>query len=282
MSGIKSIYSEAFPPSKRKNKSNFLSSCHELLKGENLKEENISYRPLDKNDLEEILLLHREWFPIKYEEKFFEQLYENYYGNFYSLCAVYKLENKEKEIIVGFISVDYQYVSDKFESHTSDEILQKISEEISFYDDMNCNLTFENYRCAYIMTLGVIDEFRRMKIGSNLISLVMDYYLYDTLCICLYLDVISYNSSAIKFYKRNNFEEVTTIKNFYKIDGNVYDSKVFVLPFTKIQKKEYRKKHFSFFFNYFVYYLNLMFYLIMYVISLNLCCRCIRKKHKLD
>ncbi|MCQ2821057.1 MAG: hypothetical protein MJ252_27680, partial [archaeon] len=105
MSGIKSIYSEAFPPSKRKNKSNFLSSCHELLKGENLKEENISYRPLDKNDLEEILLLHREWFPIKYEKEFFKTVLENQYDTFFSLSAVYKL-NEDQEIIIGCILVE--------------------------------------------------------------------------------------------------------------------------------------------------------------------------------
>lgn len=276
-----SIYSEAFPPTTRK-KQQKLSKCHTKLIDEKIDESKISYRLLNKEDIEEVFLLHREWFPVKYEREFFEVvLKEESREYYYCLASTYRT-SKNEEIIIGCILVEFQSTEKKLKKHTSDDILEKISKEISFYDNMTAFICLEDYHCAYIMTLGVIDEFRRMKIASKLIEKTKEKCLEDNLNVCLFLDVITYNLSAIRFYERNGFEEVTTIKNYYKLEGEIYDSKVYVKPFTRKEKENFRGKNRSVLFSYCGYFLTYIIYVVVYILSFNFCCRCIRKKHKLD
>jgi len=47
-------------------------------------------------------------------------------------------------------------------------------------------------------------------------------------CIAIYLHVIEYNQSALKFYFTNNFDEVNTIYGYYYIDEVRYNAKVFL------------------------------------------------------
>ena len=93
------------------------------------------------------------------------------------------------------------------------------------------------------MNIGVLDEFRKMKIGSKLIEKIINIGLNDILCIGIFLDVIYYNNSAIKFYKKNEFKKVMTNRNYYNIKGNKYDAYVFLRIFTRKEKDRYRNKN---------------------------------------
>ena len=92
------------------------------------------------------------------------------------------------------------------------------------------------------MTIGVLDEYRKMKIGTNLLNKIIDISLTDNLCVGVYLDVVYYNHIAIKFYEKNNFKKVSTIRNYYNLNGGKYDCNVFLRIFTRKEKDDFKEK----------------------------------------
>ena len=79
---------------------------------------------------------------------------------------------------------------------------------------------------CYIMTLGVIDECRKLGIGTMLLEETYRQvrYFYPE-CNLIYLHVVDYNKSAIKFYiNKNNFIEMGREENHYEIFNKEYDA----------------------------------------------------------
>lgn len=78
------------------------------------------------------------------------------------------------------------------------------------------------------MTIGVIDECRKLGIGTYLLKATMNAVLkhphFKENCKVVYLHVVSYNSTAIKFYERNGFQTASDLKDWYKIFGKTYDA----------------------------------------------------------
>ena len=236
------IFSEAFPQNKdgRRQKIRVCSQSHELLKNHSLKSNNIIYKPLSLSDLPEIKNLHKEWFPIDYDDEYFKKIFNNKNKNYFTIAAYYTLENPSdkniKEIIIGIAMCEYRGVSDYFVKHTSKMAIQKICDNIDFNEEVYSYLKCQDYCVIYIMTIGVIDEFRKLNIGTNLIYKICEIALCEYLCIGVYLDVVDYNKSAIQFYEKNGFEKVAKIKNYYDINKNFYDADVFLKVFTRKEK----------------------------------------------
>lgn len=108
---------------------------------------------------------------------------------------------------------------------------------------------FQNQRGAtllYIMTLVTLPMFQRRGIASELVNRCVAYVITlstfsniniptlehryaraDPGCVAVYLHVISYNDSAMSFYKSRGFKYVTKMKDFYSINKKNYDSLVF-------------------------------------------------------
>ena len=76
------------------------------------------------------------------------------------------------------------------------------------------------------MTIGVIDECRRDGLGTQLLKYTENILAQMwPACEVIYLHVIDYNQTAIKFYEKNNFATLKTIKNHYKnLKGFDYDA----------------------------------------------------------
>ena len=274
------IFSDAFPPNElgERQKRNPISTTHLTLKEIKIDPNLIIYKPLTKDNINEILILHREWFPIDYETTFFEKTLNPEEKNFFSIGAFYKINNKE--IIIGSSLCEIQEIDKKFLYHTSEDTLNKISKNISFFEEISYTFGFNNFHCFYIMTIGVIDECRSLHIGKKMLELIKKKALEDPFCVCIYLDVIFYNKIATIFYKKNNFEESSIIRNYYNLNGKYYDSFVYVHILTSSEKKEFRKKNESFcskFWNYFFFY---PFYLFIDIVTINLFCKCLRRKNK--
>lgn len=108
---------------------------------------------------------------------------------------------------------------------------------------------------VYILTLGVVESYRNLGIGrafltwyvswncchpitnylvdviiaaSSLIHEVMKYASSIPTCRAVYLHVISYNNPAIHLYKKMSFKCVRRLHGFYLINGQHYDSYLFV------------------------------------------------------
>ena len=70
---------------------------------------------------------------------------------------------------------------------------------------------------AYILTLGVTDQYRHLGIASQLIQKVVQHA-QTQLSRAVYLHVIDYNEAALNLYNKNKFEELAALPNFYHIE----------------------------------------------------------------
>ena len=277
------IYSEAFPPDSNGYREKLIpsSDSHDLMDGVTIDVNKIIYKSLSKDQLDEIKKLHKEWFPIDYNDKWYNKIFEDQSGYYFTIGAFYKKESYDKEIIIGLALCEWSYISDYFRNHTGTKTIKKICDNINFSEEVKSYLACEGYRIAYIMTIGVLDEYRKLHIGSKILDIIINQLLYDDLCVGIYLDVVSYNNAAIKFYEKNKFENVTVIKNYYNIKNEVYDSIVFVRIFTREEKDEFRKKHRGICSKTTNIILSPL-YLVLKIIFYFLFCQCFRGKIKMD
>jgi ribosomal protein S18 acetylase RimI-like enzyme len=222
----KKLFSDAFPEiSGSKQRPKIHSELHTLLKTNEIDIEKINYRRIRESEQDQLISLHKEWFPVEYSEQFFKEILDNKNGTFITVAAVYSLDSED--YILGSILAEC-----KPEIHYNSQVPEKFRH----------NTFFENkFRYVYIMTFGVIDECRNMKLGTKLIDkLVSEVRKVNTAV--LYLHVVDYNKTAIGFYQKNGFKDVTTIKNYYNINGDIYDTKVMIrlLPTDSVFKSVYK------------------------------------------
>ena len=89
--------SEAYPPS-TSNYGKFLANVHEILKkGEGIviDPQEIVYTDWTPDfDIAELKLLHKEWFPINYDSKYFDKILD---GSKDCILATYPYKTKNKE-----------------------------------------------------------------------------------------------------------------------------------------------------------------------------------------
>eukprot|EP01121_Diplochlamys_sp_Union-15-3_P006890 TRINITY_DN1743_c0_g1_i1.p1 TRINITY_DN1743_c0_g1~~TRINITY_DN1743_c0_g1_i1.p1 ORF type:complete len:180 (-),score=25.92 TRINITY_DN1743_c0_g1_i1:45-584(-) len=99
--------------------------------------------------------------------------------------------------------------------------------------------------CMYIMTLGVLEPYRKLGIGNKLLKFVFDLVekknslkTAQNLSISeIFLHVQVSNDVAINFYKKNGFTVTGTKKNYYH---NIEPSDCYILtrPVTKESKEQ--------------------------------------------
>ena len=242
------LCSDSFPLNEKNERKKMkpIAECHELLKGIKIDPSQIVYKPLTPENVEEVKKLHVEWFPVKYEEQIFNDSIINNQGLFFTVGAFYYLqtgENQYKEIILGLTICQWVYTDPFFFKLATEETAKKISENLNFEEEAKLFLSRDKfYFCAYIMSLGVIDECRKMNIGTNMIKSIFNYTIYSDICVGVYLNVISSNSSAKKFYEKNGFVYVNNIKDFYPIEDKLYPCDVYVKIFTR-KEKDFRSKN---------------------------------------
>jgi len=197
-----------------------LSQIHSTLAKYNIKISfnDIYYRPLTLNDIPELILLHKEWFPIEYTELFFQTIVFSKERNTFTIAACIKIE--DKEFIVGSVCCEI--------------VKEKMSKQSNFYAPFeHCNRTcFEKLCCydlelCYILIIGVIDECRKIGLGTKLLLDVEKTILvYKPRCKGIYLHAFDYNITALKFYDKNGYKQVNGIKNYYFIENKYYDALV--------------------------------------------------------
>lgn len=78
------------------------------------------------------------------------------------------------------------------------------------------------------MTIGVVDECRKLGIGTYLLNSTMNAVMmsdtWQETCKFIYLHVATYNEVAIRFYSRNGFINCKTLVEWYEIFGKPYDA----------------------------------------------------------
>ena len=81
------------------------------------------------------------------------------------------------------------------------------------------------------MTIGVIDECRKLGLGTQMLEYTIDLVEQNSeQCYAIYLHVVDYNESAIKFYLKNHFIKLERLKEHYTIHKKLYDAIVLYRP----------------------------------------------------
>jgi ribosomal protein S18 acetylase RimI-like enzyme len=206
----------------------FLDEIHRILLIENHKPnfEEIKFEKINKSYIMNLLLLHREWFPVNYQRDYFEKFFD---------------DKKKYSTIGAFITINNK-------KYLIGSILYEICKQTNFRNNIP-NILYEqsiidylctNKKCAYINTIGVIDEYRKLKVASKLIELMIED-LKNKNIIAIYLHVILHNISAIKFYEKIKWEYSGIIENHYDINERHFDAKVFYY----IINENYLKKNYT-------------------------------------
>ena len=99
------------------------------------------------------------------------------------------------------------YVENHVFKMTNKEIWKEISDNLNYEEEIKFLLSGDKfYHWAYVMSLGVIDECRKMGIATIMLKSIYNYILYFDFVVGVYLNVISTNTSAKKFYEKNGLK----------------------------------------------------------------------------
>lgn len=170
----------------------------------------ICYRPIRPSDLDILEHIHGRLFPIRYESTFFHDVVNGRDIVSWGAVDSNRADGRSDELI-GFV--------------TARIVLAKESEIVDMlgYDSAKSDQTL-----VYVLTLGVVEAYRSFGIASSLIREVIKYASSIPTCRAVYLHVISYNNPAINLYKKMSFKCVRRLQGFYLINGQHYDSFLFL------------------------------------------------------
>lgn len=223
------LNSDAFPKNSAgvlENKIFAKSEIHDLIRYEDLQinKDLIYFREISKTNLGEVVKLHREWFPVEYTNEFFLNLFQKgsnkIANNIIAIGAFYKVG--EKEFIVGAVLCEMKNEKTFYNST-----------KIRVKKDSCMEKIFKSYEFCYIMTIGVIDECRKLGLGTLLLNEVISIVKSKRKkCMAIYLHVIEYNEVAIRFYIKNDFVECNKIRNYYFINNTYFHGRVLCRMFT--------------------------------------------------
>ncbi|KAG5832116.1 hypothetical protein ANANG_G00287690 [Anguilla anguilla] len=167
----------------------------------------IKLRLLCHDDIDRVKLLCGDWFPIEYPDSWYHDITSN--RKFFSLAATFK------EGIVGMIVAE---IKSRTKVHKEDgDILAS-----SFPVDT---------QVAYILSLGVVKEFRKHGIGSLLLDSLKEHISTTAQdhCKAIYLHVLTTNNTAIHFYENRDFKQHHYLPYYYSIRGVLKDGFTYVL-----------------------------------------------------
>ncbi|CAJ1075938.1 N-alpha-acetyltransferase 60 [Scomber scombrus] len=167
----------------------------------------VQLRFLCHDDIESVKLLCGDWFPIEYPDSWYQDITSN--KKFFSLAATFRGG------IVGMIVAE---IKGRTKVHKEDgDILAS-----SFPVDT---------QVAYILSLGVVKEFRKHGIGSLLLDSLKEHISTTAQdhCKAIYLHVLTTNNTAIHFYENRDFRQHHYLPYYYSIRGVLKDGFTYVL-----------------------------------------------------
>ncbi|KAF6715663.1 N-alpha-acetyltransferase 60 [Oryzias melastigma] len=190
----------------------------------------VQLRFLCHDDIENVKQLCSDWFPIEYPDSWYQDITSN--KKFFSLAATFRGG------IVGMIVAE---IKGRTKVHKEDgDILAS-----SFPVDT---------QVAYILSLGVVKEFRKHGIGSLLLDSLKEHISTTAQdhCKAIYLHVLTTNNTAIHFYENRDFRQHHYLPYYYSIRGVLKDGFTYVLyingghpPWTILYPFENTNKSFS-------------------------------------
>ena len=210
-------YVGGIPTFIKKNPNNYmkmLSSAHKIIyqSHHNPNIDEVFFAKINQSYIDELVLLHREWFPTFYDKEHFKKYFVKkgsiligafvkLYGNNYLIgCCIGEIVNE-----------------DKFRENVVNVLYER-----GFFN----SFFSKKGECFYIHSFGIIDEYRKKGICTNLFNKVIAEMKVRK-CIGIYMHVIEYNKSAISFLEKNKWMNAGIRKHYYCLDGKFFDAKTF-------------------------------------------------------
>jgi len=167
----------------------------------------LQLRFLSPADTEQVKVLCRSWFPIEYPDTWYQEITAN--PRFYSLAAT--LQGR----IVGIIVAETK------------ELGQLAKEDRTVL----ANCFRRGTKVAYILSLGVCEEFRKQGIASLLLENLISHLTSEAHkgVKAVYLHVLTTNTPAITFYEHRGFHLHSFLPFYYAIKGRRKDGYTAVL-----------------------------------------------------
>ncbi len=202
--------SHSFPPTYSKN-DQYLAQVHSVFEKFKLQidPKDIIFRSIETSEeIEELKLLHKEWFPVEYPDRFFTNVHNNKLVK--SIAAIYNFvyDDEVYPLILGCLVYEYRFL---------DHDLARFS----FSD-----LCGDSYG-IYILTFGIINEVRSQGLGSILLNKIFDLAKSDITIKYVYLDVVAYNNPGVRCYEKNGFIKLFSKRKHYNLFGEKYDALVY-------------------------------------------------------
>lgn len=168
---------------------------------------NIDYHEVTRSDLDEVISLHKEWFPVKYPDSLFGSIgiSTNSIGAYLNIT-----EFRKPPLLIGII-------------------LFTISENL---DNSQLSLTYfmQKTNSAYIISVGVIEELRGRGIASTLIQKCKEFCEKSALRpLFISLHVTVYNTQAIPLYEKIGFKRKARLQDHYIVNRVKYDSYLYMI-----------------------------------------------------
>jgi len=172
-----------------------------------LDEFNLRY--LMPADIDAVKTLCAQVFPIEYPDCWYNEITSN--QQLISLAASTFADNRIVAILVAEM---------------------KTLNQCNFEDrDILAKSFAANTRVAYILSLGVLPEYRRRGLAGRLLDHLL-HYLTSTVtgdAKAVYLHVLCENATAIRFYERRRFRRHAVLVHYYRIDDVPCNGYTYVL-----------------------------------------------------
>jgi ribosomal protein S18 acetylase RimI-like enzyme len=146
--------------------------------------EAFTYRSILPQDRERIKQLHEEFFPVKYSDAFYDGIIVGrgiYGGKLHSILAV-----DENQEVVAFLLGQFLTYPDQCEDR-----------DLFSYNQPQC--------MYYILTIGVIEKYRRSGVASILVNKIIEYAQTNPSCGSVSVDVPICPVASLFFISLNRY-----------------------------------------------------------------------------
>ena len=158
---------------------------------------SIDMRPLQASDIEDLEKLQLQLFPVSYSKSFYEELLDSTQTQ--TILSIDKSTNQIVGVLTARFHSDYQ----------------------SF---LHWLLGYSGFKSGYIMTLGVLNTYRRKGIASSMLHQIEMDLKEKQQCKKMTLHCKVDNDAAIAFYKAHGFRIGSRLSNYYFINKKKEDA----------------------------------------------------------
>ena len=202
----------------------YRSNVHEKIASLNLPihKEDLEFRPMTMSDIPEFRNLEAEWFPFEYSTAFYNRINDT--KNVIAMGCFWTPPNISESFLLGGVMAQYESSSSAFWYVSDTEVSRNFS----------CCTQLKNYfrnwsnLNLYIITIGVIDEARRLGIASWFINYLFDKGNSIENCVSISLHVMEENIAAINCYEKLGFIHVHDKNDYYYFMNEIHNGRYYV------------------------------------------------------